>query len=391
MHRCHRVLLLLLFLCVGWQTSVSRAAQDNTAELISSAQRASRLGKYGFAIHALKQARLLAPTAQLLFEIAEAYRQRFLVKRAAYDRLQALNHYQAYLDSAPQGADSSAARRAVSNLEAIDPKTDPRAMAKAAAAERIATRLSVTASVLGGQVVIDGGQPQKLPLLSTITPGVHILVVSAAGYQNRTQQLTAKKGSVHIVQVALKPEPARLKVTTSVGAAVHVDGRFVGVAPLEEAIEAEPGTRTIAVLLNGHEPHSEALKLERGVTHELDVSLAVTRQRIGASVLLAGGGAAIASGIVFGVLATVKAADADDTFDPQEEQRVLAASDDLRVVSAMTAGIGLGLSLAGGTLFVLDEPRQSRQERTQPTKASRTTLSIAPHGPGLGATLRLRF
>ncbi len=67
---------------------------------------------------------------------------------------------------------------------------------------------------------------------------------------------------------------------------------------------------------------------------------------------------------------------------------MLAESNDYRVVSGMTAGVGFGLSAFGGVLLIFDEPSaMSRMAKSQ------TVVSIAPRASPeqAGAALTVAF
>ena len=112
-----RWLSVVLLIAVSWLSSRAVAAQPaaaapkasephrakaaDTDKLMAVAEQARRLGRYGFAAQAFKQAYKAKPSASLLLSIAEAYQQRFKAKRGAYDRVQALVYFQKALDSLP--------------------------------------------------------------------------------------------------------------------------------------------------------------------------------------------------------------------------------------------------------------------------------------------------
>lgn len=362
-----RCLLVVFASClVGLASAPAGAQSDRDAALIAAGQQAHRLGKYGFAIAALEQAHRVAPHPHLLIAIAKAHHQRFVVARAAYDRIQAILHYQEYLDATPEGAGSGRARRAIAHLEGLQLAMDDAAMARAAAADRTQTRLVVTSPVLGAVARVDGGMAQQTPLFRTIKPGKHTLVVSAPGYQVMTRRIAAKRGFVQVVSADLRRFPIELKVTGTSKAQVHLDGRFVGIIPFEEPIEVQPGTRKLEVTLNGHRTHTEQVTLKPGRPRDIEVDLDFTTRRIGSSVMLALGGAGVVTGLVFGIATLV----ADGSDDPEP------LAHEYRAVSGLAAGVGLGLSLFGAAMFTFDEPE----------------LSVEPGGPGeVGATMRLRF
>jgi hypothetical protein len=356
--------------------SSTAAKRSTPSELAGVADEAYRLGQYGFAIQGLKQANQTKPKPQLWLAIADAYHQRFLVNGAAYDRLQAITYYDGYLDARPRGPEGERARQALADLEGRKQGADDETLARARAAERTQTRLAVTASTMNATVRIDGAKAQKLPLFVFIKPGKHSVVVSAAGYQSHVRELSVESGFAYGVKAQLDPEPAKVSVNTTTGAQVHLDGRLVGVAPFDEPVEVEPGRQRLSVTKSGHLPHSEQVTLTRGALHELEVDLSMTRQRIGAVFLVATGGAAIFTGIVTGVLSFTNETDGNSSEGTEEGVAAMARSRDFRVLSGMTMGVGLGLSLSGGLLLVFDEP----------------AWSLSAGGPGeAGATVTLAF
>ena len=316
----------------------SRAASAQSsqqADLISAAERAERLGEYAFAIAAFEQAYAADPQPWLVDAIANARHRRLAATQDA----------------------------------AADAGAEP-------AIEIPPTRLAVLSSAMGAVARVDGKKARKLPLFTTIEPGNHTIDVSAPGYRKQVRKLNAVRGLVHALSADLEPEPAKLAVTGTGGAEVHVDGRFVGITPMEEPIDVTPGARLVAVTLNGYLPYTDKLHLRPGATKELEVDLSMTKRHVGASVMLALGGAGVLTGLVLGAASVVVDQSVADDPESADKQRAFARGDDYRAVSGMAAGVGLGVSLAGAILFTFDEP----------------DLSVEPSGPGIGgATLRLRF
>jgi hypothetical protein len=366
---------------LGIAVLVPRAAaaqSQRQAELVTAAERAARLGEYEFAIAAFEQAFLADSKPSLLLATADACRGRYVVAGSQRDRRKAIRSYRAYLAAGAQGSGAERARKALAELEgpadhaSPDPSGEP-------AEQAPVTWLAVLSPLMGAEARLDGKKARKLPLFAAIEPGIHAIDVSAPGYRKQTHKVRALRGLVQAVTVELEPEPAKLTVAGTGGAEVLIDGRFVGLAPIEEPIDVPPGALHVAVLLNGYLPYTATVDLRPGATKELEVELAMTRRRIGATVLLALGGASVLTGVGFGA-----ASIATDTSIAQEEdspdgERVLGRGGDYRVVSGMAAGVGLGLSLAGALLFTFDEPERP--------------VEVEPKvGPGLaGVALRGRF
>ena len=378
------LLLLPLVAAAALAPRAASAQSPQQSEVVAAAERAEGVGEYGFAIAAFEQAYLATADTQLLFAIGDAYQRRFAARHAPGDREQAMRRYQEYLAAAPHGPRAEQARQALAELEQAGHETGSAVAEQSVASEPSAkassetptTWLAVLSPMLGAEARVDGKKARKLPLFTAIEPGSHTVDISAPGYRKQTRKLRTARGLVHTLSAELAPEPAKLTVAGSDGAEVTVDGRFVGIVPIEEPIELPPGQRRLAVTRNGYLPYQEKLDLRPGATRDLEVDLTMTRRHVGASVLLAFGGAGVLTGLGFGAASVAVSNSVSGAADSPDNVRTMARSDDYRVVSGMAAGIGLGLSLGGALLFTFDEPK----------------LTLAPLGPGVaGATLEAHF
>lgn len=367
-----RFFVLLVVLCCA--TPVLAASGD-VDRIVTAAREAQRAGDYDFAIQAFRQARRTYGDATPPFvslALADAHQQRFAARRGAWDRLQAIVCYRRYLATGATD-DAKRARGNLTQLEGLDPRAD--VSLTTPAADTRATRIAVRSPVLSAEVRIDGGDAQPVPLRLTLDPGKHRLELAAPGYEPLKRQFVVRPHRVYVVDLELTPKPALLSVASKDEAEIYIDEVFVGAAPLDEALRVEPGRRQVDVLLNGHHPFREHIEIPRGEAALLKAELDRTPQRVSAITLLSFGAVGIATAIATGVVATVTDRAANDAFDPDEEKRLLKRGDDFAVVSGMAAGVGLGLTLFGGTLFVLDEP----------------DVGLVP-GPGqAGVSVRVRF
>lgn len=113
-------------------------------------------------------------------------------------------------------------------------------------------------------------------------------------------------------------------------------------------------------------------------------------------VLLATAGAAVATGIGFGIASVIEHRRSRDLLQGATEEEAdllatqsayaeaVAARDDLRVGSGIAAGAGLLMFLAAGTLFAIDEANDA------PVPAPRAVAApiLGPDRVGAGATFR---
>ena len=176
---------------------------------------------------------------------------------------------------------------------------------------------------------------------------------------------------------------ARLEVRTKSEARVYVDGLLLGSAPFEKWVRLEPGPYRLDVRLDGYRPFVRTLELEPRQVFTLDAELQRTPRRVGSLVLLGGGAIGIVTGIVFGAMATgnnLAAASLDSNLDAAEIDDHAKRSASYAVVAAFGAGVGFGLSLAGGSMFVLDTaPKPQR---------GKAILRLTPGLPGVTLTVR---
>jgi len=367
-----RLLALLVVTLLAWP---ALAAPGDVDRIVSAAREARRAADYDFAIQAYRQVRIIYGEATppfVVLALADAHQQRFVARRAPWDRLQAMVFYERYLDLEVSD-ERERAKKNLEQLAALDGRT--KADATAAAVDTRATRVAIRSAVLSAEVRIDGGKLQPVPLRTTLTPGAHRLELTAVGFLPTRRRFVLQTHRVHVIDLDLEPEPAKLTVATEDAAEIYLDEVYVGSAPLEEALKVEPGKRRLDVLLNGHHPHRAQLDLPRGEFELVKVELERTPQRVSAITLLSFGAVGIVTAITTGAIATVSNRAAGDAFDLEDQRGLLDRGDDFARVSGMAAGVGLGLTLFGGTLFVLDEP----------------DVEFGP-GPGqAGASLRVRF
>jgi hypothetical protein len=113
--------------------------------------------------------------------------------------------------------------------------------------------------------------------------------------------------------------------------------------------------------------------------------------RTAALALMGSGALGMAAGIAFGVVSVVEHRRSRnierDAAGELEYQDAIDARDDFRVASGVAGGVGLGLFLVGGALYVLDIPSPDPADEQQ---ARVTVMPLA--GPGVaGGALTVRF
>ena len=192
-----------------------------------------------------------------------------------------------------------------------------------------------------------------------------------------------------------RPPPAPRappRVHDQAGAELHLDGIFVGSAPLAEPVSLDRGPHDVVVTLTGHEPFARRVMLEGGRASRVEVDLDETVQRKVAWGFIGGGGALLPGGIVFGVLSVIEHRASRDILSSasggsfgEEDKRLydetIARRDDYRVGSGVLGGAALLSFGVGAILFGFDDPPKPRDVSV--------STSLSDHEAG--ASVEVRF
>jgi hypothetical protein len=428
---------VLVLLCSAALLEPGAAAHAQTAEAASPAPspadvakakalfdaggRAYDAGDFETAIQAFEQAYKLVRREGLVFSLAQAHRRQHTVRGRRENLDRAIALYRQYLALVPTGGRRSEAAKALGELEAIagaassaSPTVPPEAPPEA----KPPTRLSLSVAVEGATISIDGGAERAAPFSTEVEPGPRRVRVRASGYRDKELVLVAIEGElVPVNDIQLEELPARLTVDTDEGAAVSIDGRYVGEAPLTRALELPSGRRFVAVTNAGHHTRTVQLDLGRGEARTVDLPLTSTTQRDLAWVGFAGSGVLlVSSGVLAGFAFARQSQAIEIDARPSAERRALSVSErdeyqslrserDRLVVGASTlAGLGVVVGAVGLGLYAFDQPdpvrmpedaAPSKDEDTPPARPGPGTLELAirpavgPDGAYLGLTGRL--
>jgi tetratricopeptide (TPR) repeat protein len=375
---------------------------------------AFKAGKYLAAAEAFEKAHALVPSPALLFSAAQAYRRQYLVEPSPDTLRRALFLFREYLRIDPKANRREDAMEALAVLVPLETRvpSQPAAGADPAAPPPVdappapapdpkrTARILITAGAEGAEVALDGGPYQPTPLLASVEPGPHRARVRAPGHDDEEVTVPAVANEQVPQHVYLRPKAGKLEVTGTGGARIAVDGKPLGTVPAK-ALPVEPGSRFVAITLNGHEPWSRRVDVGRDQTVPLDADLKWTQQRKIAWATISVGIAGLLSGAVLGGLAFDRqsralalqdkletgplSTDEREIFNlaVQERNDYGQAAGITGVVSALVLATGVGL-------YAFDEPPTVTPEAdpSGPKKpAPSTTLEI-----GLGsAKVRVLF
>jgi hypothetical protein len=367
--------------------------------------RAYAAGKYSAAVRAFEEAYRIEPRPGLVFSIAQAYRRQYFLDKAKESLSLAIRNYRKYLELDPEGARRGDTAEALSELEPLASELTP-AEAAAAPAQKPATQLMISSPVDDVTISLDGKAAGTLPYIAAVTPGVHHLTLTAAGYLDYERDVRVLDGSVVPLDVGLREKPARLLVIAPGGARISVDGRFRGVSP-SAPLELTPGRHLVTVTANGRQAYSRELDVSRDEARKLDAMLPATGQRTAAWVLMGTGVAALLTGGGLMVAAVAqenraKRVEVETTSDIDAYNGLVSSRNELRTAGIVASASGLAVGAIGAFLFAFDEPRigpaateESVPERRPPTRDQSPGLDVsaAPwFAPGAaGATLRGAF
>jgi hypothetical protein len=194
-----------------------------------------------------------------------------------------------------------------------------------------------------------------------------VVAASAPGYKPLEKKVRAIAGAPDIVELELQPLPATVEIDTEAGAAISVDGRRVGVAPLA-AFDVPAGRHLVTVTARGREPAGKEVDVTRAERAHIAIPLAMTTRRRAVPWVA---GTAIALGVVS--LTTLggalywnhEARDLRDQIDRGgvTDPNALANYSDAhtrrdvaRAASITSGGLAVGVGLAAAWLYYFDRP-----------------------------------
>ena len=148
------------------------------------------------------------------------------------------------------------------NTKASEPASTPDAGAATG-------EVSISSSPAGASVEIDGNSDPswKTPVLvDSLTPGMHRITLSMAGYAPETRNVAILAGNRAMTNLKLAPTKGYLTISGSpAGAQIVIDGRDTGkVSPAEFVLD--PGVHTVRLIKDGYPDTTNSLKLSAGQT-----------------------------------------------------------------------------------------------------------------------------
>jgi hypothetical protein len=395
-------------LVLGAGLSVTRADEPDARtrrearRLFRAGEQAYHAGKYALAADAFEAAYAILPAPQIAFSTAQAHRLEYFVDKDAKRLARAVELFRVYLAQTPEGAQRDIAVTHLSEIEPMLQRLEAAGRAELEPGQAAArpAEVMLTSPVSGAEGSI-AGTSGALPLKVEVEPGRYEATVTAPGYQPGSKTVDVVAGRFFVVEVPLRPIPARVSVATEPGATVLVDGRVAADTPLRAPVELPAGRYALSVRKRGHRLWSRDIEVERGQTMDVGVELRRTRQRLLSYGVFALGGAVLAGG----VLVNLHAASEGNEARALEEQyqsvgftrEQLAAYERHRdqrnrsIVAAYTLyGAAIVAGAGGFLLYWLDLPDVARVQR-EPAGRERPAITPLIGPDGMGVSVSGRF
>jgi PEGA domain len=362
------------------QTTVAESSEVARArEYFRAGAQAYSIGEYSTAVQAFEQAYFLAPRPAVLFSIAQAEKRQYVATHKREHLEKAVRTYRKYIEEETQPGRKT---DAVSALAELEPLLNPPEVSKqrfdpsgtSSTPDPVApTRLMLTSPAEGAILALDGEKAQFSPLIREVTPGDHVVVVSAPGYVSDERRIVAVEGALVTFDIALTERPAKLHVVGPDGAELRIDGRLQGTCPFPRPLEVAAGDHLVTFTDSGYVTWSSDVRAERGKTTTVVARMPRTIQRTSALILF---GAAASAVTASGFLAyfTLKQENSAEMFLDERKKSELSSlnlgeynsvridRDRLRIATLTTAGIGVGLAALGAFLFNYDSERAPKAQ-----------------------------
>lgn len=365
-------------------------AEDKAAaeQLFRIGAAAYKDGKFGAAASNFDQAYENFKAPEIAFSAAQAHRLQYGFDNDPTHVKRAIELFEAYLSGAPNGSKRDDAKAHLARLRDVLGKLEASGQ-KVVVVEKTTPSIYVSVAIEGALITIDGKAVERYTSID-VTPGEHVVGVSADGYLPEERKLTVTKGQA-MVPLELRARPASLAIHTAANARIAVDGRpmVVGGRPVELA----PGKRLVTVFARGRTPLTREIELRPGQALTWDAPLERTTQRKAVTWVAIGAGAVLASSLVTGgisIVAGSSAADLRDSSTPLSADssarylRLRDRRDAFGTASLVLGGVAILAAGAAAWMYYADDPTSEQLGVPTETKEGGFSPMVLERGLGLG-------
>jgi hypothetical protein len=343
------------------------------------------------------------PLPEIAFSAAQAYRRLYRVEPKPQHVRRAVDLYRAYLDKVKTGGRVGDAADNLAEMERELDKFKAAGTSTAVAPVAEHTRLGISVTVTdqsesgalreigdvsgeltkGLKTTLDG-KPVEPFALTDIGAGEHVLAASADGYYPVEKKAVAVAGQAQLIEVELRPKPARVAIKTEDDAQITVDGRRMAAQ-----LELGSGKHWLTIVHRGRESFSREISVTRGQELTLSVPLVKTPRRRAVPWVLGGAAIAAASAITTGVLASVHDGRASDLrnqiaignrppSDADAYDREVKSRDQFATATWILGGAAVAAGAVAAGLYWFDTPEP--QERVVVPTVSSTGAGLSLSG-----------
>ncbi|HTL32133.1 MAG TPA: PEGA domain-containing protein [Kofleriaceae bacterium] len=329
------------------------------------------------------------PMPEIAFSAAQAFRKLYQVEPTLEHASRSVELYEFYLSKVKTGGRVSDAADNLTEMKRERDKLVAAGAKATAVAEKPQTRLVVNVGVadqastadsgtlgeigdVGNDAAIKGlvatidGQKVEPFTPTTVEPKEHVIAVAADGYFSVEKKTVAVDGASTMVDVELKPKPAKIAVTTESDAKILIDGRAVATAP-SAPVEIPQGKHLLAVLRSGREPFAQELTVTRGQELEVDADLRKTARRKAVPWVYGGAGVLAAGALATALFAHSRNSHAEDlqmqidmgnqpVSVADDLDRTVRSRDKLVTWTWILGGAAVAAGATGTLLLVFDTP-----------------------------------
>jgi tetratricopeptide (TPR) repeat protein len=389
-----RVFVRFVLAAMITTTSANAVAQNSLEQariLFDAGAQAFAAGRYKEAVESFKEAYALSGKPQAVFSLAQAERRLYLVSNDSQHLHSAIAHFRQYLELVPDGGRRNDAVEGLEQLEVFAARDAKPVEPKIAAPEVLLGRILISSATPGATILVDGMKQGVSPLVEVVSPGKHVVRVSAPGYITEERDIIAVEKIMVPLEITLKEEPAYLTLTTEDGAIVRIDGRTMGEAPLAKKVELKKGSHNVFVSLPGYYTRRETIELEAGKTKTVDLTLGRTRQRLVSYGLLSVAGAGFIGAGIQGAVALQKQSTAQNILQQTQSGNITVSNleeyndsvstwETLRNSTAITFVAASILGITGAMAYAIEPQRNSD---STPRNNVSVSLTLGPSNAGI--------